>query len=58
MTLSVLEDYSPIARLSNAIFRIRGASRGSSASAELLVNIYYEFLVRLKKSWTYKMCGN
>jgi len=35
MTLSVLEGHSPIARLFSATFRIRGASRGPSASAEL-----------------------
>jgi len=38
MTLSVLEDYSPIAQaFSSATFRICGASRCPSASAERLV---------------------
>jgi len=38
MTLSVLEGHFPIASLLKCVFRICGASRGSSASTELLVH--------------------
>jgi len=38
MTLSLLNGHFPIASFANAIFRICDASRGPSASAEVLVN--------------------
>jgi len=40
MTLSALEDRFLIASLFHAIFRICAASRGPSASAELLIVVF------------------
>ena len=49
MTLSVLEGHFLLQAFSSAIFRIYNASRGPSASAELLVLLYagqLRFLLR------------
>ena len=50
MTLSVLEGHSPMQAFSSAIFRICGASRGPSASAELLIAAQYSYHEQLIRS--------